>query len=780
MTGFRFTSAFKLRPLLLLVWGMVLSGCYASYGQSRLPIGGWQVHAPYQQGRAVAEAEDRIYCATEGGLFYYDKEFNSIQTITKADGLREQRISAIKYDAETKTLIIAYENTNIDLLRGNKIININDVFRKTITGEKVIHQIQVHEKLAYLSTSFGMVVLDLAKLEVKDTYSNLGPGGEIVDVRSSAVLRDSIYLATGIGVLGAKLSGVNLQDFASWVNMQGGLEGGATASLVASFNGKLYAATLANGIFRLSDKRWVPVGFAAASPVVQLSASANYLLAVGSERIMVLDKADNSTGISHALLREPADALIDREGAVWAADRSAGLVKLGLANGSGERYAPNGPYSNRSFALYAGNGSVYSLSGGYDDSYLNSGILEGFSQYQDREWKHFSTFTYPDQAVFPRVGDLVSAVYNPVTDKMYFASYGSGLFEWKGPGDYKLYNGNNSSLLSALSLDNKISYIRTTDLAVDGEGSVWVVNRNQFANQPGLHVLRTDNSWQSFVLPGFTDGSNLEHILIDDYNQKWLSVARRPSSSRAGMAVYDTETQQVRYFTAGSGRGGLPNGLVYCLTKDLNGDIWVGTAGGVGVFYNPGAALSQQPYDAYIPVLEGRPLLDGQVIRAIAVDGGNRKWMGTDNGLWVFNPDGTELLYHFTSANSPLPSNKVHSVAVEHKTGEVFVATDAGIASYRLGATITEGVPECAVVFPNPVRRGFSGLIGISGLANNAQVRITDINGTLVYRGQATGGTITWDARGYNGKRVKAGVYLALSSDAEGKQACVSKIAILD
>ncbi len=779
MKSFSGNSVYHPRPLLLLVWLTAFSGYYAGYAQSRLPLGSWQIHAPYAQARAVAEAGDRIYCATEGGLFYYDKEFNNVQTITKADGLREQRISALAYDAETETLIIGYQNTNIDLLRGNKISNINDVFRKTITGEKIIHQVQVHNRLAYLSTSFGMVVLDLVKLEVKDTYSNLGPGGEVVDVRSSVVLRDSLYLATGSGVLGAKHSGVNLQDFASWKNITAGIQDTNSVKSLASFNGRLYAAT-ASELYRLSEGQWQTTGFVAGTSITNLTASPDHLIATTAAGLTLLNRQKQVAAVTDNLLKAPLDAIADKAGNIWVADNSAGLVKGPLPKGPFTAFAPNGPFTANIFRLYAFNGEVYGLSGGYSDAYVDAHNRNGFYVYKNHAWQNYNATLYPAAGGLLGIRDLVAAAYNPVTDKIYFGSYGNGLLEWGGFDNSKRYTGLNSPLLSALSADDKTDYVRANGIAVDTEGNVWVVNRNQFANQPGLHVLRTDNTWQSFVLPGFADGSNLEHILLDDHNRKWLSVARRPSSSRAGMAVYDTETQQAKYFTAGSGRGGLPNGLVYCLTKDLNGDIWVGTAGGVGVFYNPGAALSEQQYDAYIPMLEGRPLLDGQLIKAIAVDGGNRKWIGTDNGLWVFSPDGTEALHHFTAANSPLPSDKVQSVAVEHKTGEVFVATDAGIASYRVGATITEGTPDCAVVFPNPVRRDFSGLIGISGLANDAQVRITDINGTLVYKGRATGGTFTWDARGYNGKRAKAGVYLALSSDADGKHACVSKIAILD
>jgi hypothetical protein len=161
------------------------------------------------------------------------------------------------------------------------------------------------------------------------------------------------------------------------------------------------------------------------------------------------------------------------------------------------------------------------------------------------------------------------------------------------------------------------------------------------------------------------------------------------------------------------------------------------------------------------------------------VDGGNRKWFATDNGLWLFSEDADEALQHFTTANSPLPSNRIVDVDVNDKTGEVWVATDGGVVSYRGSATVTEGKPDCARAFPNPVRPDFSGQVGISGLANNALVKITDVAGHLVYATKATGGTVTWNMTDAQGQRVRSGVYLVLSSDADGNNTCVSKVAVL-
>ncbi|KAA5539515.1 type IX secretion system anionic LPS delivery protein PorZ [Adhaeribacter rhizoryzae] len=223
----------------------------------------------------------------------------------------------------------------------------------------------------------------------------------------------------------------------------------------------------------------------------------------------------------------------------------------------------------------------------------------------------------------------------------------------------------------------------------------------------------------------------------------------------------------------------LPGSDVYALVKDKSGAIWAGTDKGIAVFYEPENIFTSNTIAATIPNLNRRPLLENELVRTIAVDGGNRKWVGTDNGLWLFSEEGETAVAQFTTENSPLPANKIQDIAINQSTGEVFVSTELGLVSFRGTATETIGKPDCAAVFPNPVRPGYTGLVGISGLANNALVKITDVTGNLVYQAQATGGTLAWDLRDAKGKRVKSGVYLAFSSTPDDKQSCTSKIAVI-
>jgi hypothetical protein len=414
------------------------------------------------------------------------------------------------------------------------------------------------------------------------------------------------------------------------------------------------------------------------------------------------------------------------------------------------------------------------LEGGYNQSYEQRTARAGFYEYGNGQWTNYTAWLFTDSNQFPAIRDLTRAVQNPVNGKLYLGSYGSGLLEWSGLSSYKVYNPANSPLIS--SLPNDPDYTRVPDVAADASGNIWVVNRNQLPNRPGLHVLKPDNTWQSFAFPGFADGSNLERIAIDDVGFKWLTISRNGTSAK-GLLVFDAETNAFKHLTPGNAN--LPGLEIFVITKDRDGAMWVGTNSGLAVFSDPGDAFSTD-FTAALPIASGRPTLEGQAVRAIAIDGGNRKWIGTDVGIWLFNPNADQVLAHFTTQNSPLLSDKILDISINHQTGVVYIATEAGLVSYRGTATVTEGKPSCATIFPNPVRPGYEGLVGISGLPNNARVKITDSAGHLVYETQAAGGIVAWNTRDIKGRRVKTGVYLVFSSSADGRENCISKVAVVD
>jgi hypothetical protein len=316
-------------------------------------------------------------------------------------------------------------------------------------------------------------------------------------------------------------------------------------------------------------------------------------------------------------------------------------------------------------------------------------------------------------------------------------------------------------------------------LQFDAENNLWISNFG--AAQP-LRVRKADGSWKSFSLPFTVFENAISQIVIDDNNYKWIV-----SPKGNGLICYDhgssidnTGDDKWRRFGSGTGNGNLPSNDVLCAAKDKNGYIWIGTNDGVGVIQCPEQAFSSPSCDAFWPVVPNGNfagyLFKGQDGRSIVVDGADRKWIATRNGVFLVSASGEKVIYQFTDENSPLLSSDVKKIAIDGKTGEVYFATLKGICSFRSTATEGSEKNENVLVFPNPVPPGFSGTIAIRGLVNNAIVKITELDGRLVYQTRALGGQAIWDGRNYRGQKISSGAYLVLVSDDGRKERTATKI----
>jgi ligand-binding sensor domain-containing protein len=303
-------------------------------------------------------------------------------------------------------------------------------------------------------------------------------------------------------------------------------------------------------------------------------------------------------------------------------------------------------------------------------------------------------------------------------------------------------------------------------------------------------VRKADGGWKSFSPGGLVSGNLLVSDVVASRlnNIKWLV---RPRGNGLivftdGGTIDDTGDDRWRLLTNQDNQGGLPTMEVSDLAEDQDGEVWVGTSKGVAVFYNPEAIFSddEQDFDCQQILIEQdgniQILLETEVVTCVTVDGGNRKWLGTQtSGAYLVSPDGTQQLAHFTAENSPLPSNNVQSMAIDGQTGEVYFGTDQGIISYRGEATQGASSASCASVFPNPVRETYQGSVAITGLVADSDVRITDIAGNLVYKTRSLGGQAMWPATNLSGQRVSTGVYLVMASDPTGASTCNTKVLVV-
>jgi len=341
--------------------------------------------------------------------------------------------------------------------------------------------------------------------------------------------------------------------------------------------------------------------------------------------------------------------------------------------------------------------------------------------------------------------------------------------------EYFIRSSNSVNILNSTNFDIKMITDRKIQqpqqLKSDAVGKYWIADYKNglLSNKEG-----TFKSYSPISLDTLYQNRQ-DSIVLDLDGNRWIR-----QGNFGGILAISPRNQR-QFISNVVGAGNLPSNTVKSLALDKDGQMWVGTDQGVVVFDNPSAVFSGKNFDAYTPVFERRRLLGNETVTAIAIDGGNRKWLGTKNGIFLFSPDGTELISNFNEKNAPLPTNRISYITAELKTGEVYIRTPQGMVSYRGAAT--EGSlkqDENAVkVFPNPVRPEYEGQIGIEGLVENAFVKITDIAGNLVYETRANGGTAVWSGKTLAGGRVETGIYLIFSANKKGEEALVSRLAVV-
>ncbi len=754
---------------------LILFSVTGIFAQTPLRIGDWRDHFSYRESKYVALAGNKVYCASSQAIFTYNLSDNSIEKISLANGLNDTGISAMSYNNDASTIVIGYDNGNVDLIAENTVYNLSDIKRKSLVGDKTIYNIFFINQMAYLSCGFGIVVLDLEKKEVKETYF-IGDSGESTTVYDVTFDGDFLYAATAEGLKIADYSVSNLQDYNNWSVVTDIPNPSGPFYLVEYFNGTVIAGYDNTGndncrLYQSGSGGWTEIlgSFGGAHT---LSAASDRLVLSRSEKIGVFDtnlqqvaNYEDNTTVGFNI----NDVTISGND-VWLANTQRGLI--GLRNGNWERILPLGPVDNNTFSLTADNGNVWVCTGGLTASWNNQFFQGRFQQYKPAEnkWKVYDSGAYPGLG---DVRDIVRLVVDPADPTHVFAgSWGFGIYEFRNGEYVGHFTDQNSPLRSVIAGD----YIRIGGIDFDSKGQLWATN-SEVANV--LLVREIDGSWESFHLEEIANNYSIGQVVVTDDDHKWIVVPR----GRGLYAVNEdvTEKKRITVITRINDQTTVMNDI-YAIAKDKNGEIWLGTSKGVAVYSNPASVFDQSSVYAYRPSIDKGdglfyPLLSAEIVTAIAVDGANRKWMGTTNsGVYLVSEDGSEEVLHFNTENSPLPSDNILSIAIDEKSGEVFFATAQGLIAYRSDATEGENVFEHVYVYPNPVREDYTGDVVITGLVRDADIRITDISGNLVYRTESLGGQAIWDGKDMKGRRVNTGVYLVFAATQDGSQSAVAKI----
>ncbi len=751
--------------------------------QNDLKIGQWRTHLPYRTGLSVTTSTDAVYWATGLSILKMSKADLSIERLDKLNSLNDVEAQLVRYNAASKTLFVGYKNNNIDLVRtdGGATLNIADIKNNVnILGDKTIYNVTFSGDTAFLACGFGISRLNMRRGEfLSTTFTKLKTYGvALFDGKIWAATEGGIYTVPN----DAKL---NFLDFKIWKKMDtaDGFPAAYNSKAITVFDGKLYVDV--NDTLKVLSQRG-PLSIASENgfTIKYLTANGRNLL-VGfacencNGKAFLMDKTGVLKPLVGGCLARPTDGTEDAEGRVWLGDLFNGYRYLPrAADGQCTVVEFDSPYSRQSSAIAATDTSVWVT---FDrlNGINSSESREGFASLKSSKWLNFNGFN----PAFQAARDAICVAIHPKDGRVFVGTFSSGLFEIKDGKIQKLHNASNTDGVLSQGVADP-SRQRITGLAFDSKNNLWLSN-NASAN--ALIVLKADGKWAKMApIPSVS----VHQIVVDGAGFKWLIV----KGSQSGIIVFDegknidiSTDDRVRLIDNSNFPKELQNAAVTSIVTDLNGAVWVGTTNGVAVFECGGdpfrtACVGRLVVASLSNISEY--LLREKIVNAIAIDGANRKWFGTNSGLFVTSADGREEIAKFNVENSPLPSNTITALAVR-PNGEVFIGTDRGLMSYRSDATeggVFNKSDNQIVAFPNPVRPDYQGVIAVKGFARDANIKITDSNGSLVFETKALGGQAIWDGKDFNGRRVSTGVYFVLATNTrnlDAAEAVVTKILVM-
>lgn len=732
----------------------------------------WKGYYSYNAIKDITQNETGFIAASENAYFKRDVTTNQSATVTTVEGLSGQTISQIYHSESFKKTIIGHIDGFMTIVNevDGSMLNVVDIVNKVSVPsnkKKINHFTEFNGKL-YISTDYGISVFDLQTLEFGDTYF-IGPNGDTVEIFQTTVFNGTIYtVANGYGLLSASVSNPNLIDYNQWTMVAGGnwkAVDKTNTGIVLLDNGTALYRLVGNNPVLVTNFNQIPADFRFVENKLVVTTQ-NYVYVL-NDQLANLYTVNNTS--------DPATRLICatiKNDVLYIGTQEKGVVSTTQSNTTVlNNVTPQGAYRNKVFAVKTSSKGTWMVYGDYNAGF-NPYPLDSFniSKYIEPDgWKDFPYNTLLGAK------SITSITVKPTDEnEVYLSSYYSGLLKIKNEVPEILYNASNSSLRT---IPGQVpDDIRVGFSDFDRAGNLWMPT--SMTNNL-LHVFRSSGQWQSYNIACAPANTSLvtKGLLVDKNNTKWIMT-------RVGLVGFNDGTNKCLMIKDGVGEGNLPSRDVRALAIDKNNRIWIGTLRGLRVLPSVDSFLTEDELEtSAIIILEdglAQELLYQQFITDIAVDGANNKWIATaGSGVFFISPDGQKTFNIFTKENSPLPSNLINDIEIDPVTGEVFMATEAGMVSYKGNATAGAGDLKNVVVFPNPVRPNFTGSVSVTGLMDKCNVKITDINGNLVHEEIAKGGTILWDTRAFGKHKVASGVYVVHVSSEDGAEVETKKIMIV-
>lgn len=741
--------------------------------------GTWHSYLACNTTSAVAEGNNHVFAMADGALYSYGKEDQSVNVYNKQTGLSDTKVAQIGYNADVNTLLIIYSNGNIDLMGEKGIYNLPYLMNNTNIQDKTINGIYFYKEYAYLPSQFGILVINMKKQEITDTYKLNKP------VYSLYINGNTLFAASSEGILTGDMD-KNLLDANNWEPYAFSSADFDVADIrhIDFFQNTLCAFVKKNGVYsRRND--------GTAQAITKNKEIQNMTLLNGK----LITYTTNSATIFSSLTEYesintgPINGIssLKEANTYWIAAESESIKSFKKKGTSYELTVSglhiDGPKRNLDAFMTVHNQKLL-IAGG--DRWTDRKYIPGtLMVYDEGKWFNFDENKILKQ-INMRFSDVTCVTVNPNDENHYFAStWGEGVFEFLNNELVKLHNHTNSPLQYADGTPIS-NYVRVEGVCFDQQNNLWMTNSGV---QNGIKVMKADETWSSLYYKDLSDVKLIDKILIAQNGYKWINILREPSGLfilNDNKTIDDTSDDTYQLFSTLQNVKGEDLGVsgFYCISQDKNGTLWIGTNRGPVLCTSPSTAIEKLRFSRIIRVDEnGEPLyfLEGQKVTAIAVDGGNRKWIGTEgSGVFLVDENGQETLENFTTENSPLLSNNIKSMAINDVTGEVFFGTEEGLISYMGGATRGSEDYSDIYAYPNPVRPEYEDQVTITGLMSDSNVKITDISGNIIYQGKSTGGQLVWNCRTTKGSRVATGIYLVMAATPDAKESVVTKIMVVN
>ena len=789
------------RKILVLVTLAVWSLTFLTHAQ--LAVGNWQIYSSTGDPVKVIDAGDRVYFVSGVSLFCYDKVTDELEAYNKNNRLSDTGVSNIYYNYDKNYLVVVYTNSNIDILYDNgKLYNIPDIKNVIMTFSKAVNDVNFYGNRIYLATDFGIVVLNDEKYEVSESYNYEQK------INMIGACNNYWFIATDEAIYYIESDAIKY-DFSSW-NILKSVSGSVIYDL-EPFNDK-YLFYSQNGDLYFYD----------------IESEGFPLLGILSMGVRCVEKYYDGfilRGLVYVAFCKPeiengalqfenifnfqnqSEYLVDVETSSYEKDKSIwALGEYGLCHFKmegnqltmlKEPFLPDVPNVSDPWNLVINDNKLYvSNTGpriGMEEQYVKTRI----SVLDQNDWSILDLGEVP--LVNNKHDKYLYASYNLAFDPddpstFYVGTWFEGMYKFTDNECVGHYTHLNSPFTYNWALS--VPYA-----AFDDNKNLWVVSKGI----PSLCMLPrekqsvstdelTVNDWYQFDYSEIENNKYAKLLIPKHSTAKWIvkgswgGLVFAFDDKGTYNTTADDKTRNFVSFVDQDNKTFTPN-YYTCIAEDNNGQIWIGTSVGPIVITNPNNVFNDNFRCTRIKIARNDGtdnadyLLQNIEISDIFVDGANRKWIGTrESGLYVVSDDGSEILEHFTTENSGLPSNFITEVVVDPVTGIAYVGTTSGLAAYRSDAVQASEDYSSVYAFPNPVRPDYEGWISVTGLMDNSLVKITDVAGNLFFEGYSNGGQISWDGRDRKGNRVKTGVYLVFaSSTATGKQSgVVTKILVVN